>query len=151
MIQTSRTLLLALGASCFAMVTAQAETRATGSNLERWLDAYEKAWEDRDGAAAAALFTEDARYYETPYAEPFEGQGAIGEYWERVTADQRDIDFQWAVISEGPGIGVAHWTATFSLASNDATVDLDGVFVLQFDERGRCKVLREWWHARPEN
>ena len=29
-------------------------------NVQGWLDAYKKAWEERDPAAAAALFTEDA-------------------------------------------------------------------------------------------
>ena len=45
--------------------------------------------------------------------------------------------------------GVAHWSAKFSLASTGGLIELDGVFVLEFDDKGQCTSLREWWHVRP--
>ena len=35
-----------------------------------WLDAYGGAWETKEPAAAADLFTEDATYHETRFDEP---------------------------------------------------------------------------------
>src|SRR5690554_1838418 len=117
--------------------------------LATWLARYEHAWETKDPAAAAALFTEDALYHETPYAEPFRGRTGISDYWARVTADQRDIrvDVTPLGVLDG-GTGIARWHATFTLISNGAKVELDGIFVLDFASPEQCRVLREWWHAR---
>ena len=121
---------------------------ATTVQLAAWLDAYRAAWENRDPDAAARLFTADARYYETPYAEPFKGPDGVREYWARVTADQRDVRFTSEVVGIADGIGVATWNVHFTVASNGAAVQLNGVFLLQFGTSDSCKVLREWWHAR---
>lgn len=128
------------------MVKKNAEVSA--AELDAWLAAYGKAWERKDADAAASLFAEDARYFETPYAEAFEGRAGIGEYWARVTADQRDIRFRYATIAVDGNTGIASWSATFTTISGGAKVELNGVFVLEFDERKHCVVLREWWHAR---
>jgi hypothetical protein len=44
--------------------------------------------------------------------------------------------------------GVAHWSAKFRAASTGSAIELDGVFVLEFDASGECTSLREWWHVR---
>jgi hypothetical protein len=41
---------------------------------------------------------------------------------------------------------IAHWSASFTRRTNGSGVALDGVFVLDFDERRLCRTLREWWH-----
>lgn len=117
-------------------------------DLESWLRAYGEAWEARSAEAAARLFSEDALYFETPYAEPFRGRDGIGSYWSKVTADQRDVDFAADALGFAGTTGVARWSARFTLASNGAAVELNGVFLLEFAEDGLCSRLREWWHAR---
>jgi ketosteroid isomerase-like protein len=120
----------------------------TPAALENWLALYEVAWETRDADKAAALFTPDATYHEMPFEAPIEGAGKIREYWSRVTADQRDVDFSAQPIMVDGDTGVAEWSATFRTASTGATIELNGVFVLKFDAAGRCTSLREWWHVR---
>ena len=117
-------------------------------DLVQWLDAYGAAWVGKDPDAAAALFTEDAQYRETPYAEPFRGRGGIRDYWKKVTSDQDDIAFDYAPIAVSGNTGVAQWSARFRSISGDAAVELNGVFVLEFDGVNRVSSLREWWHAR---
>ena len=117
-------------------------------DLTRWLEAYGRAWQERDPAAAQALFSEDARYWETPYAEPFEGRGGVGEYWARVTADQDGVDFDYEVLAVAGVKGMARWSARFRSISGDVPVELDGVFVLEFSDADHVGSLREWWHAR---
>ena len=121
----------------------------TTAAVEKWLAGYERAWESRDAARAAELFTPNAAYHEMPFDAPKAGQAGIREYWSSVTADQRDIDFKSQVIAVNGQTGVAHWSATFTTASTGARVELDGMFVLTFDAGGRCSELREWWHLRP--
>jgi ketosteroid isomerase-like protein len=121
----------------------------TAAGLEKWLAGYERAWESRDAARAAELFTPNATYHEMPFEAPKAGQAGIREYWSSVTADQRDIDFKSQVIAVNGQTGVAHWTATLTATSTGARVELDGMFVLTFDASGRCSELREWWHLKP--
>jgi ketosteroid isomerase-like protein len=119
----------------------------TVESLGAWLERYGAAWEARDAAAAGRLFTADANYFEMPFAAPKKGRAGIEEYWRGVTADQRDIQFESQAISVSGNKGVAHWSAKFRLQST-ATIELDGVFVLEFDASGACSSLREWWHVR---
>lgn len=118
------------------------------SELEQWLNLYGDAWEKRDAEGVCRLFTDDALYHETPYAEPFRGHDGIRGYWSTVTADQRDIRFESQPIGVVGSTGIARWSAKFKLASSGADVELNGVFLLEFDAEGRCSTLREWWHAR---
>ena len=120
----------------------------TSAALESWLQRYGAAWEARDAARAGPLFTVDATYHEMPFDPPKQGRAAIEEYWRTVTADQRDVKFEAQVISINGNTGVAHWHAKFRVAATGATLELDGVFVLEFDESGHCKSLREWWHLK---
>lgn len=118
------------------------------NDLRNWLHSYGSAWEARSAEAAGRLFSEGALYYETPYAEPFRGREGIESYWSRVTADQRDVQFESQALGFAGTTGVAKWSARFELASNGAAVELNGVFLLRFDDDGLCRELREWWHAR---
>jgi uncharacterized protein (TIGR02246 family) len=137
-------LLVLLGLTTISASAEPLDARA----LTDWLGRYEQAWESRDPQAAGRIFTQDALYYETPYAEPFRGREGIAEYWARVTADQRDIDFESDVIAVNEDVGVAHWTARFVSASTGERVELDGVFVLRFEEERLVSELREWWMPR---
>ena len=120
----------------------------TSDDLKSWLAAYKAAWETRDPDAAAALFAAGSTYRDTPYSEPFQGPDGVREYWAGVTSDQRDVDFASTVVGVIGQTGVAEWSCRFKLASSGANVELNGVFLLEFDDAGLCTSLREWWHAR---
>ena len=126
-----------------------AHAQLTSAKLDAWLGGYREAWEKRDAERAAQLFTESATYREMPFDAPKNGRSGIREYWAGVTADQRDVEFHAQTIAVNGNTGVAHWSAKFKLASTGATIELDGVFVLDFDPKsGLCTALREWWHER---
>lgn len=133
----------ALTLSCSADTGAISER-----HLESWLTAYGVAWEGRNPALVAALFTEDATYQETPYAEPFNGSEGISDYWASVTVDQADITFEFETLSISGNTGVAQWSARFRSISGDVPVELNGVFVLEFADENLVSSLREWWHVR---
>jgi hypothetical protein len=117
------------------------------ASLESWLARYEQAWEQRDPAQAAALFTENAPYHEMPFDAPKTGRAGIRDYWATVTADQRDVDFKSQVVAVNGQTGIARWSASLTSAASGARVELDGVFILEFDGN-LCSELREWWHVR---
>jgi hypothetical protein len=70
-----------------------------------WLEAYGRAWENRD-PAAVELFSENATYQETPFDEPARGREAIAGYWARVTAGQEGVRFGHEVLMVSGDTGV---------------------------------------------
>ena len=140
-----RTLVIA---GALALAGAAQANDITTQALESWLQKYGAAWEARDAAAAGKLFAPDATYHEMPFDAPKQGRVGIEEYWRTVTAEHRDVKFESKVISVSGNTGVAHWHTRLKIASTGATLELDGVFVLEFDEKGVCKSLREWWHVK---
>lgn len=111
-----------------------------------WLDRYGHAWERRDPAAAADLFTEDALYYETPFDEPFAGRAAIRDYWTDVPRLQTGISFSYEILSVQEKVGIARWWAEFQRIGSGHRVRLDGIMVVTMAENGRCRLFQEWWH-----
>ncbi len=122
----------------------------TIETLRTWLEAYGRAWETRNPEAVTALFAEDATYQETPFVEPMRGRRAIGAYWSAATGSHVDVRFDYEVLALSGSQGIAHWWCAFVRVQANARLRLDGVFVLQFDDQGLCRSLREWWH-RQEN
>ena len=120
----------------------------TPAAVEAWLARYKEAWEQRDPDRAAALFTENAAYHEMPFDAPKAGRRGIRDYWATVTANQRDVDFRSSIVAVNARTGIARWSASLKSASNGVRVELDGIFVLTFDDSGLCSELREWWHVR---
>ncbi len=114
--------------------------------LANWLEAYGRAWERRDPEAAATLFSPDARYFETPFAAPATGRDGVRAYWADATRNQTDISFSFDIVSVSAGRGVARWRSRFTRLSTGASVTLDGIFLLEFDDDGLCRELHEWWH-----
>jgi hypothetical protein len=128
--------------------TERGQNPMNASNLDQWLERYGRAWADRNPLAAKGLFSPGAEYHETPFDPPFIGREAIGEYWADVPRSQADITFQSRVLAVFDRTGIAHWHAAFTRVPSGRRVELDGVFVLTFDEGGSCTELREWWHRR---
>lgn len=112
--------------------------------VTRWLEGYRTAWETRDPAAAAALFTEDARYREEPYEDAFAGRDGVRDYWAEVTKTQSDVRFRYGTpLVNGPHAAVEWWV---TMRNGGVDVTLAGGFYLTFDPSGLCSDLREYWH-----
>jgi ketosteroid isomerase-like protein len=118
------------------------------ATLTDWLERYRQAWEERDPDLAAALFTDDATYAETPFAEPFQGPDGVRNYWATVTPHQQDPKFRYEVLAvdEEAGRGIAWWHCELTVVETGSPIVLDGIFVLDFADDGRVRTLREWWH-----
>ncbi len=115
--------------------------------FREWLGGYRSAWEERDPAAAEALFTDDALYYWTPFEEPKSGREGIAAAWREATSRQRDVRFSYEVLAVIGTTGIARWHTSLRRAPSGRPVELDGVLVAEFDrDSTRCRVFREWWH-----
>jgi uncharacterized protein (TIGR02246 family) len=112
---------------------------------EEWIEAYGRAWRERDADAAAALFTGDAVYRSHPLREPHRGRDAIRDYWSGATSRQLEIDLRFGTpIVAGERAAVEWWA---QMLSDGEEVTLPGILYLRFAPDGRCEELRETWHA----
>ena len=112
-----------------------------------WLQGYQSAWEGRDAAAAAKLFSDDARYHWTPLVPPQQGPAEIAAVWEGAVKDQRDIRFTFNVFGVSGPTGMATWRADFTRLPDQFKVRIEGVLSAEFAAPGKCRVFREWWHS----
>jgi SnoaL-like domain len=115
------------------------------SDVERWVERYERAWRTAGTDGLGDLFSPSASYLPSPWARPVEGLAAIAGFWE----DER----------EGPDEG---FTMEHEILAIDGTtavvrvsVDYDGsettpaqrwrdLWVIRFDADGRCLAFEEW-------
>ena len=83
------------------------ENTVTVEQFTEWLRGYQSAWEGRDAAAAARLFSDDARYHWTPLVPPQQGPAEIAAVWDAAVSQQRDIRFTFDVFAVSGATGMA--------------------------------------------
>jgi hypothetical protein len=111
--------------------------------IDGWLEAYARAWRERDPDAAVSLFTPDAVYRSHTFREPHVGSEGIRAYWEGATSRQAEIEVELGhPIVDGNRVAVEWWT---TMREGGEDVTLPGCLLLRFAPDGRCEELREYW------
>ncbi len=118
------------------------------AHFASWLTAYGRAWSERKPDAMVMLFAPDATYREDPFGPATVGRAAMRADWTDIAEHQRDIHFNFEVLSETGQRGIAHWTASFVRRPSKDAVQLDGILMATFNSAGQCTEFREWWHRR---
>ena len=120
-------------------------------DFKYWLRKYGDAWEKGDPGATETLFTSDAQYYETPFDAPMIGLDAIYKYWQdNAGLGQKEVHFSYEALAVHKNVGVAHWRANFIRLASGNRVTLDGIFKVEFSDKGKCQIFHEWWHRLEE-
>lgn len=117
--------------------------------FRRWLDTYSRASAENNVQDSANLFAESAAYYETPFAEPLCGRDAIFRYWEIGAQTLRDKVSTFEILAVQGQRGIARWRSSFIVIESGERLELDCLFVVDFDGQGLCRTFREWWHIQP--
>ena len=114
-----------------------------------WLDAYLQAWETYSPEAIGALFSEDATYSYHPYDEPVRGRENIVESWLNDQDPPGTYEGQYAPIAIDGNIAVVHGRSHYfkDSARTELTKEWDNIFVIEFDDAGRCRSFGEWYVA----
>jgi ketosteroid isomerase-like protein len=116
-------------------------------DAREWLEAYRRAWEQKDADAAAALFAEDATYRVNIFQEPFDGRDGVRRYWQDVTRTQSDVNVVIGEpFGEGDRVAAEFWTR---MKVDGAQTTLAGCLLLLFGDDGLCRSLREYWFFEP--
>jgi hypothetical protein len=120
------------------------------TGLTQWLDAYGKAWEERDPEAASQLFTEDAIYQWGPFGRKLRGRVMVREAWAEAVEQQENIEFGYEVLTATASGGIVRWWCSNDTPDRKVRERVEGIFRLAFEESGLCTSLEEWWNATEE-
>jgi uncharacterized protein (TIGR02246 family) len=121
--------------------------------VQRWLDAYVRAWKSYDPADIADLWTDDAIWL-YPFGPRALGRAAITAEWmaERDLFQRGGYDAAYRPIAiDGPIVVTHGRTRFFDPASGETVTEYDNVWVLKFAADGRCAEFHEWYAGRPED
>jgi ketosteroid isomerase-like protein len=114
-----------------------------------WLEAYVRAWKSYDPDAIGALFTEDATYDYHPFDEPVRGRLAIVASWLEGKDTPGTYDGHYEPVAIDGDLAVAHGRSRYFTDASKAELarEYDNLFLIRFDDHGRCRSIREWYMA----
>ena len=122
----------------------------TKETVAAWLAAYVRAWETYDPDTIGDLFAEDATYAYHPFEEPVRGRLAIVASW----LDNQDApgtyEGRYGPVAIEGDLAVANGRSRYFKDASKAELvrEYDNLFLIQFDEQGRCRSIREWYMMR---
>jgi len=111
-----------------------------------WVSAYERAWREEDLSAVGQLFTADARYRASPYAESLVGHEAIRSIW--LSDGGETFSSQAELIALEDRRAVVQLVVRYGDPVRQEYRDL---WLLRFADDGRVCDFEEWayWPDRP--
>lgn len=114
------------------------------ATTEAWVRGYEQLWRTAGTDGLAELFAAGISYLPSPWATPVVGLPALAEFWEseRSGPDESFTMTPEVIAVDGP-TAVVRVSVEYGEpgASGSRWRDL---WVLEFDEDGRCAVFEEW-------
>jgi ketosteroid isomerase-like protein len=121
-------------------------TRVDREGVLRWVTEYERAWRSGDVGAVARLFTEGARYRQSPYAEPRVGHAEIEAFW--LDDEGRTFSVSAEPVAVEGLDAVVRAEVRYEAPVPQEYRDL---WVLRFSPDGRVEDFEEWayWPEKP--
>jgi hypothetical protein len=111
----------------------------------RWVEAYERAWRERDVDAVESLFTADASYRGSPYQEAHVGHAGIKAMW-------LDTDDAVFTVAASP-VAVDGRDAVVRLEvryGDPVHQEFRDLWLLRFAADGRVEDFEEWFFSPPK-
>lgn len=116
-------------------------------SLQLWLDKYVEAWRTYDPAQIRHLFSEDAVYFYSPFDEEshLRGREAIVDDWLKVPDAVGSWEAHYAPVAVEGNVGVAQGRTRYFDADGSVKRQFDNIFVIYFNDEGRCTRFTEWF------
>jgi hypothetical protein len=114
-------------------------------SLVNWLSAYKKSWETLDTNLILSLFTDDATYQVSPFAEPYQVR-SFEQTWKSHIDRQGGNHITLEIWHLSGDIAIVQWIAHTIFFDSRGHRYGNGLFRLRFTGDGKCRELREWQH-----
>lgn len=119
----------------------------THESVQVWLDNYVNAWRTYDASLIGDLFSDDALYFHHPFDSevPVRGREAIVASWLEARDAPGSWDAHYAPIVVEGRLAVAQGQTRYFQSDGTLKRAFANLFVLHFDEAGRCERFTEWY------
>ena len=118
--------------------------------VSQWVADYEAAWRASGTEGLPGIFTDDASYLRSPYAEPVVGLDAISRMWDRERDGPDEI---FTLVSEIVAVDGATAVVRAEVRYGDPVrQEYRDLWVMRLGDDGRCSWFEEWpfWTERPD-
>jgi SnoaL-like domain len=112
-------------------------------DVERWMDAYVRAWTSNDPSDIGGLFTAGASYRTEPSAHPWVGRDQIVKEWIRTHDQPGTWEFRYEPLAlAGTTAFVRGWT---TYTDDEPHRSYDNLWVIEFVDDGPASDFTEWY------
>ncbi|MDQ3941358.1 MAG: nuclear transport factor 2 family protein [Actinomycetota bacterium] len=110
-------------------------------DVRSWVEGYVRAWNTNDPDDIAALFSEDARYFTEPHADPWRGRAGIVEGWLEAKDEPGETTFDYDVVAIDGDLAFVKGVTTYRTPPRRYS----NLWEVRLDANGRCTEFVEWW------
>ncbi|HEX5014251.1 MAG TPA: nuclear transport factor 2 family protein [Candidatus Limnocylindrales bacterium] len=128
----------------------------TRDDVLGWLDRHDAAWRAAEASAIADLFSEGAVYHTGPWDEPwrgipgpFRGRDGIAVGWLAGGIAGEQFDIWTDLIALDGQRAVVRRRLTYFEPGGAIESRWDTLWVIDFDDEGRCAEYQEWYVEAP--
>jgi SnoaL-like domain len=115
------------------------------SDYEAWVARYVGAWRSNDPDDIGGLFSDDATYSTTAFAEPWQGRDEIVAEWLARKDEPADWTFRYEVMGAIGDIGLVRGVTDYPKDEEE----YHNLWEISLDSSGRCTRFLEWWMLKP--
>lgn len=116
--------------------------------FDSWFSKLGKAWEEKDPCVIPTLFAKEFEYFENPFEKPYTTKEGLLKLWKEVPTSQKDIKFDFDIITITNNIAITHWHASFTRIKQNKQAVLDGIFLVKLNNKGLATLFKQWWVAK---
>ena len=129
------------------------QTTIDRQTIHTWIEGYQRAWQTDDRQMIGRLFAEDARYFLTPFDDPWQGRAAIVERFRKEPEPTERWTFRYEVQAvEGLTAIIRGWTHYLDETTGAPGPEFSNTWLVKFDADARCCEFTEWYMRRdPED
>ena len=112
--------------------------------VRAWIEGYVRAWNSNERDDIVRLFTEDARYFTEPHAQPWVGHDGIVEGWLGSKDEPGDTTFEFDVLAVEGALAVVKGETRYKGSGKHYS----NLWEITFADDGRATNYVEWWMER---
>lgn len=129
-------------------MTSATEPTGTAAKARDLIDSFARGWSKGQIDTIIGVFSTDAVFVETPFAEPAHGTSAIRRYWSDVPAHQSEVTVTTGEIYVAGPWFATEFKALFRRRRTGEWVEAKGALFCEMAE-GLISEMRMYWHRQP--
>lgn len=109
--------------------------------MHEWMDQYVLAWSTNHPDHIRALFADEAVYDPQTARGEWHGIEEIVDNWVEIDDHEENWEFEWRPLVETDELSIVTGRTTYF----EPPISYRNLFVITFDDEGRCYDFTEWY------